>query len=146
MRRIVAIVAALMLGFSTPAFAQQQTVDTLIDRAKTAMIAEPGEALKLAAEAERRAAAIADPRARAVATATALWLQSEASIRTRDAAGAAPRIARALRLISAYPEPSKLRGDLLLARAGVQQDQMRPRRPQELALRGVGSRRSTSRR
>lgn len=126
MRRIVAIVAALMLGFSTPAFAQQQTVDTLIDRAKTAMIAEPGEALKLAAEAERRAAAIADPRARAVATATALWLQSEASIRTRDAAGAAPRIARALRLISAYPEPSKLRGDLLLARAGVQQDQMRP--------------------
>lgn len=126
MRRLLAIVAALTLGLSTPAFAQQRAADTLIDRAKAAMIAEPGEALKLAGEAERSAAAITDPRARAIATATALWLQSEASIRTRDAAGAAPRIARALRLISSYPEPSKLRGDLLLARAGVQQDQLRP--------------------
>jgi len=126
MRRFLAIAGAVMLGLSTPAFAQQGATDTLIDRAKAAMIAEPGEALKLAGEAERRAAAIADPRAKAMATATALWLQSEASIRTRNAAGAAPRIARALRLISPYPEPSKLRGDLLLARAGVQQDQMRP--------------------
>lgn len=126
MRRLLAIAAAVTLGFSTPAFAQQRDADTLIDRAKAAMIAEPGEALKLAGEAERRADAIADPRAKAVATATALWLQSEASIRTRNAAGAAPRVARALRLISPYPEPSKLRGDLLLARAGVQQDQMRP--------------------
>jgi signal transduction histidine kinase/CheY-like chemotaxis protein/predicted negative regulator of RcsB-dependent stress response len=126
MRRLLAIAGALMLGLSTPAFAQPLPADTLIDRAKAAMIAEPGEALKLAGEAERSAATIADPRARAIATATALWLQSEASIRTRNAAGAAPRIARALRLISPYPEPSKLRGDLLLARAGVQQDQLRP--------------------
>ena len=126
MRRLLAITTALMLGLSTPAFAQQRAADTLIDRAKTAMMAEPGEALKLAGEAERSAGTIADPRARAIATATALWLQSEASIRTRNAAGAAPRIARALRLISAYPEPSKLRGDLLLARAGVQQEQLRP--------------------
>jgi len=126
MRRLLAIAAALTLGLSVPAFAQQRDADTLIDRAKAAMIAEPGEALKLAGEAEKRAAAIVDPRAKATAIATALWLQSEASIRTRDAKGAAPRIARALRLISAYPEPSKLRGDLLLARAGVQQDEMRP--------------------
>lgn len=126
MRRLLAIAAALTLGLSTPAFAQQRAADTLIDRAKAAMIAEPGEALKLAGEAERSAAAITDPRARAIATATALWLQSEASIRTRNAAGAAPRIARALRLISPYPEPSKLRGDLLLAHAGFQQDQLRP--------------------
>ncbi|HSX54125.1 MAG TPA: ATP-binding protein [Sphingomonas sp.] len=126
MRRLLAIAAALTLTFTGPALAQQRAADTLIDRAKAAMIAEPGEALKLAGEAERRAAAIADPRAKATAIATALWLQSEASIRTRDAKAAAPRIARALKLISAYPEPSKLRGDLLLARAGVQQEQMRP--------------------
>ena len=126
MRRIFVIAAALALGLSVPAMAQQRAADTLIDRAKAAMITEPGEALKLAGEAERRAAAITDPRARATAIATALWLQSEASIRTRDSKTAAPRIARALRLISPYPEPSKLRGDLLLARAGVQQDEMRP--------------------
>jgi len=126
MRRLLPMLAALTLGLSAPAFAQQRAADTLNDRAKAAMMAEPGEALKLAGEAERRAGAIADPRARATATATALWLQSEASIRTRNAAAAAPRITRALRLISAYPEPSKLRGDLLIARAGVQQDQLRP--------------------
>jgi signal transduction histidine kinase len=126
MRRLLPIVTALTLGLAAPAFAQQGAADTLNDRAKAAMMAEPGEALKLAGEAEKRAEAIADPRARATATATALWLQSEASIRTRNAAAAAPRITRALRLISAYPEPSKLRGDLLIARAGVQQEQLRP--------------------
>ena len=126
MRPLLPILAALTLGLSVPAVAQQGAADTLNDRAKAAMMAEPGEALKLAGEAEQRAAAITDPRAKATATATALWLQSEASIRTRNADAAAPRITRALRLISAYPEPSKLRGDLLIARAGVQQDQLRP--------------------
>lgn len=126
MRRLFAILAALTLGLAVPVLAQQRSADTLIDRAKAAMMAEPGEALKLAREAERSAGAIADPRAKAITTATALWLQSEALIRSRDAASAAPRIARALRLISAHPEPSKLRGDLLLARAGVQQEQLRP--------------------
>ncbi|HEY0623372.1 ATP-binding response regulator [Sphingomonas sp.] len=126
MRWLLVLAAALALSMSGPAVAQQREADVLIDRAKAAMIAEPGEALKLAGDAERRAAAITDPRAQAIATATALWLQSEAMIRSRDAAGAAPRIARALRLVSAYPEPSKLRGDLLLARAGVQQEQLRP--------------------
>lgn len=126
MRRILAIATALMLGLSVPAVAQQRAADTLIDRAKTAMITEPDEALKLASEAERRAAAISDPRAKATAVATALWLQSEASIRTGNAEAAPPRITRALRMISAYPEPSKLRGDLLIARAGVQQEQLRP--------------------
>jgi len=126
MRRLLIIAAALTLTLSGPAIAQQRAADTLIDRAKAAMIAEPDEALKLAGEAERRAGTITDPRAQATAIATALWLQSEALIRSRDAKAAAPRIARALRLISAYPEPSKLRGDLLLARAGVQQAQLRP--------------------
>ncbi|PJI90698.1 tetratricopeptide repeat protein [Sphingomonas koreensis] len=126
MRRLLPIVAAITLGLSAPALAQQSAAETLIDRAKAAMITQPGEALKLAGEAERRAAVITDPRAKATAIATALWLQSEASIRTRDSKTAEPRIARALQLISPYPEPSKLRGDLLLARAGVQQDEMRP--------------------
>lgn len=126
MRRLLAIAAALTLGFSTPALAQQRAADVLIDRAKAAMIAEPGEAMKLANEAERRADSISDSRARATTMANALWLQSEASIRTGDEAGAAPKITRALRLISPYPEPSKLRGDLLIARAGVQKAQLRP--------------------
>lgn len=126
MRWLLAITASLVLGFSVPALAQQRAADALIDRAKAAMIAEPGEAMKLASEAERRAGTISDPRARAMVIATALWLQSEALIRSRDAAAATPRITRALRLIRPYPEPSKLRGDLLLALAGVQQSRSRP--------------------
>ncbi|WP_343520992.1 ATP-binding protein [Sphingomonas sp.] len=126
MRGAFIAAVALVLGLAAPAHAQQGAADALIDRAKAAMIAEPGEAMKLAGDAERRAAAITDPRARANTVASALWLQSEASIRSGDEAGAAPKIARALRLISPYPEPSKLRGDLLVARAGVQKAQLRP--------------------
>ena len=126
MRVFLAIAAALTLVLSGPASAQQRVSDTLIDRAKAAMITEPREALQLAVQAEKHAAAIGDSRARATATATALWLQSEALIRSRDAAAAAPKVARALQLISPFQEPSKLRGDLLLARAGIQQAQLRP--------------------
>lgn len=125
MRRILVLAAAIMLGISLPASAQQGA-DVLVDRAKAVMITAPDEALKLANDAEKHAAAISDPRARAMGIATALWLQGEALIRSGDAAAAAPRISRALRLISSYPEPSKLRGDLLLARAGVQQARLRP--------------------
>ncbi|MEG3179731.1 ATP-binding protein [Sphingomonas sp. LT1P40] len=117
---------ACALGFAVPAAAQQKAADTLIDRAKATMMTEPAEALRLATDAEQRAAAIPDAPTRATVAATALWLQSEALIRSRDAKAAAPRIARALKLIGGNPEPSKLRGDLLLARAGVQHEQNRP--------------------
>jgi signal transduction histidine kinase len=123
---LLALALSFALGLAAPAHAQQREADALIDRAKAAMIAEPGEAMKLAGDAERLAGRIGDTRARAMTVASALWLQSEASIRSGDAAGAAPKITRALRLISAYPEPSKLRGDLLIARAGVQKAQLRP--------------------
>lgn len=126
MRGLFIVATALALAFAGPAFAQQRAADALIDRARAAMIAEPGEAMRLAGEAERHAGAISDPRTRAMTVASALWLQSEASIRSGDESGAAPKITRALRLISPYPEPSKLRGDLLIARAGVQKARLRP--------------------
>lgn len=126
MRRLLALAAIALLGLAAPAVAQERDAAQLIDRAKAAMITQPGEALQLAAQAERHAGAIRDSRGKAVTTATALWLQSEALIRSRNAAAAAPKVARALKLISPFQEPSKLRGDLLLARAGIQQAQLRP--------------------
>lgn len=126
MRRLLVLAAIALFGLATPAVAQERDAAQLIDRAKAAMITQPGEALKLAAQAEKHAGAIADPRTKAVTTATALWLQSEALIRSRNAAAAAPKVARALQLISPFQEPSKLRGDLLLARSGIQQAQLRP--------------------
>ncbi len=125
-RLLLAIGMVCALGFTTPSHAQQKAADTLIERAKTTMMTEPETALKLATEAEKKAVAITDPQVRATAAATALWLQSEALIRSRNATKAAPRIARALKLIGGNSGPSKLRGDLLLARSGVQHEQNRP--------------------
>jgi signal transduction histidine kinase/CheY-like chemotaxis protein len=119
------LLAALLL-VSAPALAQQQVADKLIADAKAAMMAEPERALAIATEAERRAGAISDTESRATATATALWLQSEALIRTRRGEAATPRISAALRTIAGINAPAKLRGDLLIARAGVQQEQSRP--------------------
>ncbi|MBA4761727.1 ATP-binding protein [Sphingomonas sp.] len=115
----------LALGLAVPAAAQQRAADTLVENAKSAMVANPQTALTYAQQAQRQAATIPDARARATAEATALWLQSEALVRLRRSAEAAPRISRALRLISADQSPIKLRGDLLIARAGVQEGQMR---------------------
>lgn len=114
------------LAIAPPAAAQKSIADGLNERAKAAMMAEPASALALATEAERNTARIADQNERRTVAATSLWLQSEALIRTRNTKDAAPRIDRALRLINNDARPTKLRGDLLLARAGVQQSQSRP--------------------
>ena len=126
MQRVVALFLCwLALGLAAPAAAQERATETLIENAKGAMVSDPTAALGLAEQAQRRAVAISDAGRRATAEATALWLQSEALIRVRKPTDAAPRIAKALRLISGDQSPSKLRGDLLIARAGVQEGQMR---------------------
>lgn len=126
MRRVLALCLCwLALGLAAPAAAQQRAADTLFESAKGAMLDNPQAAFAAAERAQRHAAAIPEPGARATAEATALWLQSEALIRLRRPAPAAARISRALRLISSDPSPTKLRGDLLVARAGVQESRMR---------------------
>ncbi len=124
-RGLALLLCWLALGFAAPAVAQQRAADALIEQSKTAMFDNPQAALNYAEQAQPRAAAIADANARATAEATALWLQSEALVRLRKPAQAAPRISRALRLISADQTPTRLRGELLVARAGVQEEQMR---------------------
>ncbi len=124
-RGLTLLLCWLALAFAAPAAAQQRATEALIDSAKSAMVSDPQAALAAAEQAQRHAVAIPELGPRATAEATALWLQSEALIRIRKPGDAAPRIARALRLISAGQAPTKLRGDLLVARAGVQESQMR---------------------
>lgn len=127
MRWLLPVAAWLAISaLTTPAAAQRSLADDLNERAKAEMMAEPAKALVLATEAERRTAAIADANKRRTTVATSLWLQSEALIRTREAKAAMPRITRALQLINSDPRPTKLHGDLLLARAGVEQAQTKP--------------------
>ncbi len=126
MPRVLALLLCwLALGLAAPAAGQQRDADGLIEQAKTAMFDNPEAALNYAHQAQPRAAAIQDANQRTIAVATALWLQSEALVRMRKPKEAAPRIARALRLISGDQSPTRLRGDLLTARAGVQEEQMR---------------------
>ncbi|QDX24913.1 histidine kinase [Sphingomonas suaedae] len=126
MRRAFAVLLCwLALSTALPAVAQQRESEALVERAKSAMIAEPSEALRLATDAQRRAKAIPDPVKRAQGEATALWIQAEALIRVRRAQEATARITRALQLISGDQAPTKLRGDLLIARAGVQESDLR---------------------
>lgn len=123
-RGFALLLCGVLLTLAVPATAQQASADALIEQAKAAMVSDPNRALALAEQAQRRSGAITANDKRAIAEATALWLQSEALIRTQPAM-AAPRIAKALRLISDEPTPTQLRGDLLLARAGVQEAQRR---------------------
>jgi signal transduction histidine kinase len=124
-RRFALLLCGVLLTLAVPATAQQASADALIEQAKAAMVSDPNRALALAEQAQRRSGAIAPGSARAITEATALWVQSEALIRIRRADRAAVRITRALQLISADPTPSSLRGQLLLARAGVQDSDLR---------------------
>jgi len=125
LRGLSLLLCWIALGLASSAAAQQHAADALIEEAKKAMFDNPQAAFDYAQQARPKAAAIPDQRARAVAEATALWLESEALVRMRRPSDAAPRIARALRLISADQTSARLRGDLLIARAGVQQERMR---------------------
>lgn len=125
LRGLSLLLCWMALALASPAAAQQRAAEALIEDAKTAMFDDPQIALNYAQRARPRAAAISDAKVRAITEATALWLQSEALVRMRKPSEAAPRIALALRLISADQTPTQLRGDLLIARAGVQEAQMR---------------------
>jgi signal transduction histidine kinase len=87
--------------------------------AKSAMMADPPEALRqsLAALAAARAAP-GDPR-RDEHVATAQWLQAEALVRLRRADEAAPIVEAALAMAAAKVPNSKLHGDLTMAQAKV---------------------------
>lgn len=125
MRRIRGLILPALL-IATPAIAQP-VADTasfaLFDRdiaaAKTAMMADPGQALGLADKALARARALgASPQAeRAVATAE--WLKGEAYIRVSAPAKARPIIGAALARIAIHGRNTKLQGDLMRSRGAI---------------------------
>lgn len=108
------IAADIPQGFADPSF------DKAIDQAKSAMLSDPRDALRIAGEAERIAFTSKTIRDRQVAIATAQWLEGEAHVRQNEFEKAAPIVDRALRIVSRLPRPIKLLGDLLLSRGGVE--------------------------
>ncbi len=83
------------------------------------MLVNPDQARLKAEDAERRAPAISDRKARGIAVATAQWLQGEAYLRTNDVAHARVPIGRALAVAARLAPDTKLHADILLSRGGI---------------------------
>jgi tetratricopeptide (TPR) repeat protein len=112
-------------GFATPVATVQNrtraelTFDALVAAAKSKMLTDPMQTVRQAKAAELVAEAVTDHR-RSVLIATALWLQGEAYVRLNDSVHAEPLIDRAIALMANAGPPSKLKGDLLLSKGGLE--------------------------
>ena len=131
-RVLTFLIALLALFVAAPAFAQNKTVDAAMERARTAMVSDPDEGLKLVGQAERLALAMPAGRDRTIALATVKWLRSEGYLRLNDVAKARPLIAQALADIAPIREPIKLRGDLLLSLGSLQMDDGQAAQPEAI--------------
>jgi signal transduction histidine kinase len=98
-----------------------------IDAAKAAMMADPRVALSEASAALKLARATSARAQQATRMATAQWLRGEALLRLNRPEEAAPAIQEGLDAVRVAPD-SKLKGDLVMAQAGVQatQGQVQP--------------------
>ncbi|NML06274.1 ATP-binding protein [Sphingomonas sp. G-3-2-10] len=95
-------------------------VDVALDRARTTMVSDPQQGLKLAADAEVLARRLPEGQQRTIAIATARWLISEGYLRQNQVDKARPIIAQTLR--DTQGMTIKLRGDLLLSLGSLQMD------------------------
>jgi len=121
----------LALAIATPAVAQMPSApakaekaalarfDQDIAAAKTAMMADPSQALGLADKALVRARALAASPEAERAVATAEWLKGEAYIRISEPAKARPIIDAALARIAVHGRDTKLQGDLMRSRGAI---------------------------
>ncbi|MDO6414896.1 ATP-binding protein [Sphingomonas sp. BIUV-7] len=112
--RRAAIATLLVSSISAPALAAD--FDTTIAASKAAMMANPAEAFARAEAADRMAARLPPGRPRAIAEATAEWLEGEAAGRLDRPADALPRLETALRKARTAGAGDKLVADILLSR------------------------------
>lgn len=118
---VLLLLLTLLAGpTSFSALAQSgQTIEALVDRAKTEMFTNPEgvlrDAERVAANGEREA----NPAERVRVVATAEWLQSQAKMRLGDIAGAKTIANRAIERLGDSPKPTKLLGDLLLTLGNI---------------------------
>lgn len=116
----------VVLGFGgivAPALAQTsrpatQQFESLIAATKAKMLVDPAGAVVDAKRAARVAQAL-DPQLRDVSIATSEWLEGEAYLRMNNAVQAKALVDHAIRLVSSSGRPTKLNGDLLVSRGGV---------------------------
>lgn len=118
--------AAMLLGMATtangaPLQDQRQAgvqFNVLIAEAKAAMLVDPARTIAQSTRAERLAATLSPPE-RVTGIATSEWLRGEAYLRLNNVSRAKPFIDQALKRITGVGTATKLKGDLLLSRAGI---------------------------
>lgn len=118
---IAAPVAAQPIATKPPAATAAQFARFArdIDSAKTAMMADPGQALGLADKALLRARALPTSPQAERAIATAEWLKGEAFIRVNEPAKARPIVDAALARVAVHGRNTKLQGDLMRSRGAI---------------------------
>ena len=124
--RAFAILALMMVGVggaARPAAGQVASstamrFDALIADAKARMLVDPARAITKARAAESVATTLTG-RDRILSVAKARWLQGEGYLRLNDPAQAEPLIKGAIALVEKGGPPTKLNGDLLLSKGGL---------------------------
>jgi signal transduction histidine kinase/CheY-like chemotaxis protein len=100
--------------------------DQLVGASKLAMMAQPGQALKLAGQALDRAKGQAPDPQREVRIATAEWLEGEALLRLNRADDAWPLIQHALSVVAVRSPNTNLHGRLIMARGNLSEMRAQP--------------------
>lgn len=133
----LSLIAAICIGFSTPASAtdashpetaaaSQDAPAALLAAAKSAMPVDPVQAGRLAQAAEAIARRMPRSAERTITVATALWLRGEALKRQGSAVTAVSLIDAAIETVTSIVPAIKLQGDLLQTRGGVESSLGRP--------------------
>lgn len=110
-------------GFVRPAAAETPRqigarFNALIADARATMLVDASRVIDQARRAEALAQNLAG-RERVLGVATARWLQGEAYLRVNDPAHAAPLINSAIALVGTTGPPTRLKGDVLLSKGGL---------------------------
>ena len=148
---LMAILVCGSIPFAWGAATKDAAVDetqSIVAHIRQAMVGSPREAERLAKEGEHLAAKIIDPDQRQLTTITFKWLRGEALVRLGNPAAARPILHQALALIEPVQRPVKLRGDILMSIANLDEAQGRAARALEKyqrsfdIFRALGERRS----
>jgi len=109
------LILALLAAWASPTLAGPELAryQNLLSQSRSAMLADPAQALGIARKAIAAAAPITNERDRQLAQSQGHWLEAEALNRTGDAKQAEAVAEAALHIVERFDPGSKLNGDLL---------------------------------
>ncbi|MFA5970123.1 MAG: ATP-binding protein [Sphingomonas sp.] len=129
--RLLLTVLVALVAATTPSLAKstvlavdatptsEKSIDSAILAAKDAMLVDPRQTVRIAANIERRVSALPQTSITQTQLASAQWLQGEALLRLNQPDRAQESITRAFLIVNRQTGSTRLKGDLLLTRGGI---------------------------